>query len=316
VSQGIVSGTGRDVEIANYATLIQTTAIINPGNSGGPLVNLDGKIVGVNMAIATSTRYWQGVGFAIPSEVAKPVAEDLIEHGAVHGRGHIGVFMLEDQRFPALAAHEGYDGRYGVGIRDVQDGYPADKAGLRPYDIVVEIDGKKVKDMRTMLRLVAKHRPGDTIEMKVFRDGKYEDFTVTAGERPSPDELAALTESDRDAGEIEIDEEEPTKARGRIGLTIEEYPDKTDASDEHKGPVIVQIRPKSPAAAAQPALRAGDVILEVEKKRVQKAEDFVKIVQDRLAEWDKNRENDRDTLVLRILRGSRDALVFLPLPRD
>jgi S1-C subfamily serine protease len=163
---------------------------------------------------------------------------------------------------------------------------------------------------------VARHRPGDKIEMKIFRDGGYKDITVTAGERPSPDELAALTESDRDADDIEVDTEEQTQARGRLGLTIEDYPDKPDVPQDAMGPVVVRVRPNSPAAAAQPALRTGDVILEVEKKRVEKAEEFVKIVRNRLEEWDKNHENDKDTLVLRILRDNRDSLVFLPLPRD
>jgi len=312
ISQGLISGTGREIEIAGYAKLIQTDAVINPGNSGGPLVNLDGEVVGVNMAIASNTRYWAGVGFAIPSSVARKIAEDLVEHGHPV-RGHIGIRMTDPDEFPALAAHESYEGKKGVGIVEVYEGYPAVKAGLRPYDIIVEIDGKEVEDNIHVQRLITSHEPGDKIKFKVFRGGKYETITVAAGDWPTEEKLMALSGQKREKRVEKTVEVEKPQPKGRVGLTVENYPDKPGASDEEKGVVIREIRPRSPAAGAQPSLRVGDVVLEVEKERIRSADEFKKILSDRFAEFDKSKKKDKDTLLLKVRRSNQILLVFLPL---
>jgi len=313
VSQGIISGTGREIEIAGYSKLLQTDAVINPGNSGGPLVNLDGEVVGVNMAIvASSERLWSGVGFAIPSSIAQRIAEDLIEHGHPV-RGYIGIRMTDPDEFPALASHEGYEGKNGVGVVEVYEGYPAAKADLRPYDIIVGIDGTDVESNVQVQRLITAHRPGDKIEFKIFRDGKTQNLTVTAADWPTEEKLLALAGQKRESPIEKARELEKAQPKGRLGLTVENYPDKPDASDEEKGVVIREIRPGSLAASAQPALRVGDVILEVEKQRVRTADDFKKIVSTRLAKFDKSRKKDEATLLLRVQRGEQTRLVFLPL---
>jgi serine protease Do len=317
ISEGIISGERRDVEIAGYPQLLQTTAIINPGNSGGPLINLDGEVVGINMAIASSTgRMWSGVGFAIPSNLAKAVSNDLIEHGHPV-RGYIGIRMTDPDEFPALAAHEGYKGKNGVGVVEVYEGLPAAKAGLRPYDIIVEIDGKEVESNVSVQRLITAHKPGDKIEFKVFRGGKTETIAVTAGDWPTEEKLLALgggrpsEKRSRKAAETE-----KAQPRGRVGLAVENYPDKAGAPDEEKGVVIREIRPGSAAAGAQPSLRVGDVITEVEKQRVRNTDDFKKIISDRLAKFDKSKSKEEGTLLLRIRRGSDTTLVFVPLASE
>lgn len=316
VSQGIVSGLEREVEIANYARLLQTTAIINPGNSGGPLVNLDGDIVGINVAIASDSRRWQGVGFAIPSTLARPVAEDLAEHGRPVRRGHIGIAMLEEERFPALAKHEGYDAEYGVGVREVIEGFPAAKAGLRPYDIIVKVDGKEAKNIVTVQRLITARHPGEKIEFEIFRDGKYRTITVTAGEWPSEKRLAQLFGPGRRGPREEVLplEEEAQEPKGQIGLTVENYPKDVDASKDDKAVVIRQIQAGKPAANARPSLRIGDVILEVEKERVRDVDEFADAVLARLKEHRKSKDEE-GTLLLRIRREDATALVFVPLPK-
>jgi len=313
ISEGIISGKGREVEIAGYAQMLQTTAIINPGNSGGPLVNLDGEVVGVNMAIASTTRLWSGVGFAIPSNLARRIADDLIDSGHPV-RGHIGIRMTDPDEFPALAAHERYEGKKGVGVVDVYEGYAAAKAGLRPYDIIVEIDGKEVENNIALQRAITAHRPGDKIVFKVFRGGKQETITVTAGDWPTEEKLLALTGPRRSESPAEkATETEKPQPKGRVGLTVENYPAKPGASDEEKGVVIREIRPGSPAAGAQPSLRVGDVIFEVEKQRVRNADEFKKIVSDRLEKLDRSKKKEEGTLLLKVRRADRTTLVFLPL---
>ena len=315
VSQGIISGIGRNIEIAGYLRLVQTTAVINPGNSGGPLVNLDGEVVGVNMAIASNTRFWQGVGFAIPSSVARRVASDLIEHGHPV-RGHIGIRMTDPDDFYALAAHEGYEGEKGVGIQEVYEGYPAHEAGLRPYDILVEIDGHEVADSYAVQRLITYHNPGDEMKFKVFRGGKYLTLTVTAGEWPSEETMTAMIRPPRRQPPAKIEQKEEPEVSGQLGLVLEDYPDDPDAPDEEKGVVIRQIRPRSPAASAQPRLRVGDVILEIEKQRVRSTEQFGGIIDERVAERKKSAQKDDKALLLNVRRDDGSFWVWLPYPTD
>jgi len=306
VSQGIISGTGREVEIAGYQSLIQTDAVINPGNSGGPLVNLDGEVVGINMAIASTTRLWSGVGFATPSDMAHKISDDLIEHGHPV-RGYIGIRMTDPDEFPALAAHEGYKEKGGVGVVTVYPNQPAGKAGLRPYDIIVEIDGKKVDSNVDVQRAITARRPGDKIEFKIFRGGKTQTFTVTAGDWPTEETLMALGAPPKTKPETGKAEETEQPQKGRIGLAVENYPETPNAPEEQRGVVIRQVRPNSPAANAE--LRTGDVIFDVEKERVHNTDGFQTAVKDALAKWDKTANKKEKGLLLRIRRGDQEKLV-------
>jgi serine protease Do len=314
VSQGIISGTGREVEIAGYPRLIQTDAVINPGNSGGPLVNLDGEVVGMNMAIASTTRLWSGVGFAIPSEIARKIANDLIEVGHPV-RGYVGIKMIDPEKFPAFASDQGYKGENWVGVKEAYADLPAAKAGLRRYDIITKIDGKDVKDNLSLIRTVTAHRPGDKMTFEVFRGGKTETLTVTAGEWPTEEKLMALTGQKTEGKTVEKAEaEEAQPQKGRIGLMVENYPLNPNAPEEERGVVIRQIRAGSPAASAQPRLQVGDVILDVEKQRVHNTDEFKTIVSARLAEIEKSKAKEAKPLLLRVKRDDQaPVLVYLPL---
>jgi serine protease Do len=308
VSEGIVSGIARDVDIAGYPQLLQTTAVINPGNSGGPLLNLDGEVVGINMAIASTTRLWSGVGFAIPSSLARKVADDLISKGHPI-RGYIGIQMTDPDEFRAFAEHEGYKEESGVGIVEVYPDLPAAKAGLKPYDIIVEIGGEKIDGNVALQRVVTRLKPGDKINFKVYRGGQTRNLSVTVGEWPTEKELATLSGTGREKKAQRATEEQPeVTERGRLGLVVEnlsESPKGARAGVQH-GVVIRQIQPDSPATKAQPELQVGDIILEAEKQPVDNAEAFSQVVQEHIKQKD-------DTLLLKIRRGERTALVLVPL---
>jgi serine protease Do len=165
-----VSATGRaNVGIADYEDFIQTDAAINPGNSGGPLVNIQGKLVGINAAIYSRTGGYQGIGFAVPSNMAESVMSQLIEEGKVT-RGWLGVTIQNVT--PGLAKEFGIKKTGGALVSDIFAGSPADKAGFQRGDIVLEINGKKVKDVVSLRNMVAQSKVGSTIQLKVIREGK------------------------------------------------------------------------------------------------------------------------------------------------
>lgn len=179
VTAGIISATSRDaVGIADYENFIQTDAAINPGNSGGPLVNLRGEVVGINTAIATRSGSNSGIGFAIPANMAKLVKEDLIDDGRVE-RGWLGGLIQNLTR--DLAESFGYEGKDGVLIGDVTDGGPAEKAGLKPGDIVIRFDGKVMKNASQLRNTVAATNPDSEVEVEIFRDGSKQTLKVRIG---------------------------------------------------------------------------------------------------------------------------------------
>lgn len=256
VSQGIISAKNRSLGAINrIENLLQTTAVINPGNSGGPLVNLDGKIVGINNAIATRTGRWSGIGFAIPSNQAKIVAEKLMESGKV-SRGYLGIAML-DVDDPRSAAHR-KEVSVGVSIEDVRPGTPAQEAGLERGDIVVGVDGSKVHNSRMLLQKIANRTAGDIVELSVLRYGDGDepekmDFQITLSERPSEEELmrqmaeSAQEQSEQRSGKRPIRalgfQLEKADAEGTEGLRIETL-DEGSAADRaglREGDVIVQL---------------------------------------------------------------------------
>ena len=183
VTLGIVSATGRDhVGINNFENFIQTDAAINPGNSGGALVNALGQLVGINTAIFSRSGGSQGIGFAIPVDLAKDVMRQIIETGHVV-RGWLGV---EGQNItPQLAESFGLQGIRGVIIAGVQRNGPAAQAGLRPGDILTHIDGEAVSDSRTSLALIARHPPDSTVHLRILRNGKPLEVEAVVGQRPA-----------------------------------------------------------------------------------------------------------------------------------
>jgi serine protease DegS len=181
VTQGIVSATGRNyLGLATFENFIQTDAAINPGNSGGALINADGELVGINTAYYAQTGGSQGIGFAIPTDLARGVMDHLILHGRVI-RGWLGVTPqdLTPELVDALQLPAGH----GVLVSAVQQGGPAGIAGLRPWDIIVEIDGQPVINSRHALNRIASMTPGSVADLSVWRDGTMIERQVTIGER-------------------------------------------------------------------------------------------------------------------------------------
>ncbi|MEW6571892.1 MAG: PDZ domain-containing protein [Nitrospirota bacterium] len=188
VTMGIVSAKGRaNVGIADYEDFIQTDAAINPGNSGGALVNIKGELVGINTAIFSTTGGYQGIGFAIPSNMARVVMKSLIEKGKVV-RGWLGVYIQSVTS--ELAERFNLKDAEGVIISDVIEDSPAEKAGLQRGDVIVEYNGKKVKDAGSLRHIVA-NTPTDTeVDIKIFRSGELKTVRVRITESPREETLA------------------------------------------------------------------------------------------------------------------------------
>jgi Do/DeqQ family serine protease len=184
VTSGIVSALGRaGLGINTFENFIQTDAAINPGNSGGALIDTRGRLIGINTAIYSRSGGSMGIGFAIPVSTAKMVMDQLIKTGSVT-RGWVGVEMQEIT--PAIAESFGLENTEGVIIAGVPRGGPADKAGVKPGDVLLEIEGKPVADPQGMLNLVASLAPGSTASMKIRRQGREMSVKVVVGRRPKP----------------------------------------------------------------------------------------------------------------------------------
>lgn len=188
VTVGIVSAVGRtNLGITTYEDFIQTDAAINPGNSGGALVNARGELVGINTAIFSQTGGYQGIGFAVPSNLARRLMDDLIKYGEVR-RGSLG-YLRVTSLTPELADELGAPRRQGVVITEMRRDSEAYRAGLRPGDLIVEFDGRAVEDASHFLRLLADARIGSTVRLRVWRGGRLLDLTATI--RPAPSRRAA-----------------------------------------------------------------------------------------------------------------------------
>jgi len=263
MTAGVVSATGRTgVGIADYEDFIQTDAAINPGNSGGPLVNLRGEVVGVNTAIATRTGGNMGIGFAIPSNMAVSVFEQLRDEGVVT-RGWLGV-VIQDLT-PGLAESFGFEGLDGALVSQVNSGGPAEKAGLREGDIIVAFDGQPVASVDGLRLRVAAVRPGSEVRVTVVREGERRDLRVRVGRLDERGRAAAP------AGESDTAD--------RLGLGLRpldpELADRLGLEGE-RGVLVTSVEPMSPAAAA--GLRPRDLITHVENKPVDTPERFAELV--------------------------------------
>ena len=253
VTVGIVSATARNrVGVATYENFIQTDASINPGNSGGPLLNLDGKVIGINTAIVAAG---QGIGFSIPINEAKAVMGQLIARGRVV-RGWLGV-VIQDVT-DELASSFGVRERDGVLVADVMKGGPAEAAGLRPGDIVVELNGTRIREVPDLQRRVAGVAPGERVRVVVLRDGVRQPVTVTIAEMPA-DEPTLLALAGAEGFGLQVEPLSPGAAE-RLNLSISQ------------GVLVVDVATGSPADRA--GLRRGDVILEVGRQPVSDAQSF------------------------------------------
>lgn len=259
VTAGIVSAKGRIIEAGPYDDFIQTDASINPGNSGGPLLNLNGEVIGINTAIVASG---QGIGFAIPIDMAKGIVAQLQEGGEVT-RGWLGVGIQDLTE--ELAEYYGVKNKKGVLVTQVFEGDPADKAGLKANDIITAVDGNKVKTGRELSRIVANTEVGKKAKIDFYRNGRSKTVYVTLSKRTDDKESATRTEK---AGGDEIGlvvRDLTPQMAGRFGL-----------SEEDAGVLVVNVKAGSRADKA--GVSPGDMIKEVNHESVKNVAEYNKII--------------------------------------
>jgi serine protease Do len=282
VTAGIVSAKGRVIGAGPYDDFIQTDAPINPGNSGGPLFNMQGEMVGINTAIVASG---QGIGFAIPVDLAKPLIPQLVSTGEVT-RGYLGVSIQSVT--PELAKAMKLEEHQGALVAEVTPGSPAAKAGIHQGDIIVGFNGETVKDSRDLPAVVAKTPVGEKATLTLRRDGNTQKVPVMVGRLPS--EKGAREESSH-AGQtqwgLQLQDVTPQMARQR-GLT------------EESGVMVVGVQPGSPAERA--GVQRGDLIREVNRQPVQSMQD----ARDAIA-----KAETQDSLVLLVKRGQGSLFVAM-----
>jgi serine protease Do len=254
VTAGIVSAKGRIIGSGPYDDFIQTDASINPGNSGGPLINMKGEVIGINTAIIASG---QGLGFAIPINSAKSIADQLKSSGEVT-RGWLGVGIQDLSE--ELAEYHGIKERKGVLVNEVFPGDPADKAGIKPEDIVISVNGKKVENTRELSKLIAGTRVGDTLKIKVLRKGIEKKFGVKIVKRED-DRIAGLTPSKGNEYELGIRVSELTsEIVRRFNIT------------ETGGVIVTDVEAEGQGAKA--GVRIGDIIKEINHQPVETVKDY------------------------------------------
>ncbi len=273
VTSGIISATGRaNVGIADFEDFLQTDAAINPGNSGGPLVNMRGEVVGMNTAIATSVGQYSGVGFSIPINMVKKILPVLVKGGTVT-RGMLGIAiqditpdLAKQFRVPAPPSGGEYKGAL---IAQVNPGSPAEKAGLRPGDVVVAFQGKPVEDTQNLRNLVAESAPGSKVELTIIRDGKEQKLSATVGQLSAPPSAPG--------GPPEGEGGEGSAGASRLGLTVTPLTPSLARQlglRDEKGVLVTDVDEGSPSSSA--GVREGDLITEVDRHKVTNLADLDK----------------------------------------
>jgi serine protease Do len=269
VTAGIVSARQRDINSGPYDDFIQTDAAINRGNSGGPMFDMDGKVVGINTAIFSPSGGSIGIGFALPSSLAKPVITQLRQYGHAR-RGWLGVRIQSVT--PELAEGLKMAKPMGALIAAVTDGGPAAKAGIKQGDVVITFNGQEIADMRHLPRIVAETPFDTSVPVTVLRQGKEMSFQVKLGEL---DETADAKPANTDT---QAPPAQPEKAKSVLGLSLAEMSEslrqKYSIADEASGVVVLDVDSKSNAASK--GLKAGDVIVEVDQGSVTTPSDVQK----------------------------------------
>jgi serine protease Do len=254
VTVGVASAKGRVIGAGPYDDFIQTDASINPGNSGGPLFNTKGEVVGINTAIVASG---QGIGFAIPVNLAKGILAQLHEHGSVT-RGWLGVQV--QQVTPQLAKSFGLEHERGALVADVQPNSPAEQAGIQPGDVIVEFQGQKIDEMNELPRLVANTPPGTEADVKLLRTGQEKVVRLKVGEMKGEQQQAAVGAGAPDR---------------KLGLAVQELTPNTARSfglAPAQGVVVIDVEEGSPADEVD--IQPGDVILEIDQQQVTNLQNY------------------------------------------
>lgn len=257
VTAGIVSAKGRVIGSGPYDDFIQTDASINPGNSGGPLLNMRGEVVGINTAIFSRSGGNVGIGFAIPINMAKGIIDQLKASGTVT-RGWLGV-SIQDLS-PDLAKYYGVKDGKGALVGEVFKGDPADKAGIRPKDVITEVDGEKIEDSRDLSAKIAEVPVGGEITLKGIREGKERTFQVKIAKRTEDKEAVAMKQP-----------AEQTDLGMTVAVLTKEIARQFDLSED-EGIVVVSVEQGGPADKAD--VQQGDLVLEIDHKAVKTLKDY------------------------------------------
>ena len=289
VSAGIISAHHRDISGGPYDDFIQTDAAINRGNSGGPMFNVAGEVIGINTAIFSPTGGSVGIGFAIPSNQARHVIEQIEKYGYAR-RGFLGVSIQGIDKMTAEAL--GLEDAKGALVASVTPDSPADKAGIQPYDIVIEFDGKEVKTSGDLVRMVGDLGVGQKAEVVLLRNGKRKTVTVVTAERPRSDE-----QKEDEAGPAEDES---------LGVTFTDITpilrQQFDLPEDVEGALVLQVPPE-----LRRRLARGDVVTEVNRMPVKNADDVTRAIADLKKEGKK-------AALFRIYRNG-DQL-FIPIPLE
>jgi len=286
VTQGIISAKGRIIGAGPYDNFLQTDAAINPGNSGGPLIDMNGEVIGINSAIASNTGGYEGVGFAIPVNMAKKIYEDILKKGKVV-RGWLGIGIQE--MTPELAKH--FKVSEGVLVAQVFKGTPADKAGLKRGDVIIEFQGKKVTTYRELQEMIADTDVGTDVKLKIMRNGSTQEFSVNVGER----NIQATEGMEQPSGK---------EGEESLGMTVTDItPDIAQQYGITAKMGVIVIDVVSDSAADNAGVMKGDVIHEINGIEVKNTLDFEKAVKERP-------DRARDVIVL-IERGN--AMIYFAI---
>ena len=268
LSLGIISAVGRgSLGLSGIGNFIQTDAAINPGNSGGPLLNTEGQVIGMNTAISTRSGGYDGIGFAIPSNLARKIAEMLINDGYVQ-RGYLGVRLQE----LTTDLHESLGlppQLQGVLIASVEDDSPANRAGFRERDVVVAVNGNNIKTESELVNAIGLLKPGSRVKIKAYRDGRAETLQVTIGSHPKSSRPTAVARNENNRNRT-------------LGMTLEKVTDRLRKRHNFKskqGLVVVEVTNNSPAGRS--GLAIGDVLLSVNGVKIRNLAFFRKQLKDK-----------------------------------
>lgn len=297
VTAGIVSAKSRDIESGPYDSFIQTDASINQGNSGGPMFNLQGEVIGISSAIFSTTGASQGVGFAIPANLAGWVISQLKEHGEVK-RGWIGIKIQPNT--PEIADSLGISANQGVVVSGVTEQGPAQKAGLQAGDIVLSFNRQPIDNTKNLSRLIAETKIGTPAPIEIWRSGQKQTLTVPIELMPEETPLSAAKETASDAAETPDNGE----SLNIIGFTVKEI--SPELAERYKlapptsGVVVTDILPNSDASCK--GIKIGDIIVKIDKRNIIGESAFHEYVNDA------RRENNRPVLLA--IQG-QEALHFV-----
>ncbi len=303
MTEGIVSALGRNIGIIGdeygIENFIQTDAAVNPGNSGGPLVDINGQVIGINSAIATTNARYQGYSFAIPLNLAKQVASDIIKYGKFR-RGFLGVQIRAVDAVYAKAA--GLDKTRGVAVESVTKDAAADKAGVENGDIILTVNGKEVNSTQALQTTIASIHPGETVTLQIWRDRKNLEKKVILGSRDEDGTaVAEKAKNEKDESDSDVDAEKVVSVK-ELGVTVKAVDAKLKKRyDVDKGVIISDIEDLS--QAQERGLRKGDIVTDVGGQKITSPEQFEKAIK---------KMNPGDAVMIRV-KGEDKKMRFVPI---